>query len=146
MKCANAQKFLDDFLLGELDPETEMQINEHLNECNVCREALRTREDFMKEFKIGTAHEPAQTIYPQIKKRIVRSVYHRRYWWIFPRQFVYTLGAFILGIVIMRIADVISQKKPESLQVEIYRVPVYQEPFADTVQFYTAPAKHLARS
>lgn len=146
MKCEDAQKQFDDLLLGELEPDIEIEVNTHLDECAECRRVWREHEKSIQELTTTTTFEPLPSAYQRIQANVVSSNRKSRFLWIFPKQVVYTLGAFLLGIVIMRVVDAIVAKKPDESQVEIHRVPAYQEPSTDTVQFYTAPAKHLARS
>jgi hypothetical protein len=94
----------------------------------------------------GFVFEPPASAFKRVQDTITVPRRDRRFLWIFPKQIVYTFGAFLLGIIIMRFVDAVFLNRTEEPQVEIYRVPAYREPSADTVQFYTAPAKHLARS
>ena len=146
MKCVCAQELLDDYVLNELAPDIEMQLNTHLDGCVPCRKALREREECLAEMESNMELDLPASAFKRIEGSRPLRRRKSRFLWIFPTQVVYTLGAFLLGIIIMRIVDAVLIDRSEESQVEMYRVPAYREPSTDTVHFYTAPAKHLARS
>lgn len=145
MNCREIRKYLDDYILGELDSDTEIQMNEHMSECKECAEELTKREAGFDIVKSSAKFEPSAETFRRIKRQIFVQRKQRRLLWIFPKSFVYAAAAFLLGIVLMKSLDVLFLKPEQSPRVEIKYETRHEEPFIDTVEFYYAPAKNLAR-
>lgn len=145
MKCQDIRSSLDDYILGELDPDTEIQMNEHLSECKECAEELTKKEAAFNIVKSSARFEPSAEPFRRIKRQIFIHRKQRRLFWIFPKSFAYAAVAFLFGIALMKSLDVFILKPAERPRVEIKYETRYKEPFIDTVEFYHAPAKNLAR-
>jgi len=145
MKCKEMHKYFDDYILGELDSVIEMQINEHLAECKMCRQILNDRETVINMIRNTQKFEPGAGTYDRIKSRIVIPKKEKRLFWIFPKSLIYVAASFVLGLILMRTVDIIALQRIKSPQVEMRYEPSHKEPFSDTVQFYSAPPKNLAR-
>ncbi len=145
MKCKEMQKYFDDYILGELGSAIEMQMNEHLAECKKCQKILEDKEAVLDVFRNTQKFEPGAGTYGRIKKRIVMQKKPRGLFWVFPKSLVYVAASFVLGLVLMRTVDIIMLQRVKNPQVEMRYEPSRKEPFSDTVQFYSAPPKNLAR-
>ncbi len=145
MKCQDIRSSLDDYILGDLDSDTEIQMNEHLSECKECAEELTKREAAFNIVKSSARFEPSAEIFRRIKRQIFIQRKQRRSLWIFPKSFAYAVVAFLFGIALMKSLDVFILKPAERPRVEIKYETRHEEPFVDTVEFYHAPAKNLAR-
>lgn len=145
MKCREIKTLFDDYILGELSPEFEIQINEHLSECKSCKKELQEKEVAIIAIKKSTVFEPSSESFRRIRKELPVPERPRNSIWLFPKQFVYALAAFLFGLVLMRSVDVLMFRQKEVPQAEIKYKTHHREPFVDTVEFYHAPAKNLAR-
>jgi predicted anti-sigma-YlaC factor YlaD len=145
MNCKEIRKYFDDYILGELDPVIEIQVNEHLAECNNCQKELDDKETVMNFLKDSRKFEPSNEIYNRISSKIRVPVREKKNIWVLPKSLVYTAAAFLFGIIVMRTADILFFQVEESPKVEIKYEPARKEPFSDTVQFYSAPPKNLAK-
>ena len=145
MKCQDIRSSLDDYILGELDADTEIQMNEHMSECKECAEELTKREAAFNIVKSSAKFEPSAEPFRRIKRQIFIHRKQPRLFRIFPKSFVYAAAAFLLGVVLMRSLDALLLKPEQSPRVETKYETRHEEPFVDTVEFYHAPAKNLAR-
>ncbi|MGB3340242.1 MAG: zf-HC2 domain-containing protein [bacterium] len=145
MKCKEICNLLDDYILGELTSELEIQINEHISECRLCKKELREKEAAIIAIKKSTVFEPSSDSFRRIKKVLPVSEKSRNSIWFFPKRFVYALAAFLFGLVLMRSVDILIFRQKEIPQAEIKFETHHQEPFVDTVEFYHAPAKNVAK-
>ncbi|MGB3478256.1 MAG: zf-HC2 domain-containing protein [bacterium] len=145
MKCREIKTLFDDYILGELDSDTEIQMNEHMSECKECTEELAKREAVFNIVKSSARFEPSAENFGRIKRQIFIHGKQRRLFWIFPKSFVYAAAAFLLGIVFIKSFDVLVLKSEPSSRVETKYETRHEEPFVDTVEFYYAPAKNLAK-
>jgi predicted anti-sigma-YlaC factor YlaD len=146
MKCEDIKGYFDDFILGETDPAMEIAINEHLLECPACRQELGEQEALFADLRRTTACPPPERAWHEVRRSIQalsRDRKPRFIRWFAP--IVYVTAAFLAGMVLMRAADVISLRSKESPALEIRNRPSYRIPYSDTVQFYAAPAKNLAK-
>lgn len=145
MKCNKIKQYFDDYILGELDPIIEIQVNEHFAECERCRKEIEKKEAVIRVFKNAKRFEPSDKTYRRIKAHIITPKKEKRLLWLFPKSFVYAAAAFLLGVILMRSIDILLFQTEESPKVEIRYEAPQKEPFSDTVQFYSAPPKNLAR-
>jgi len=143
--CKEIKKYFDDYILGELDSDTEIQMNEHLSECKECAEELTKREAVFNIVRSSPRFEPSAEIFRRIKRQIFIQKKQRKLLWIFPKSFAYAVVAFLFGIALMKSLDVFILKPEQSPRVETKYETRHEEPFVDTVEFYYAPAKNLAR-
>jgi len=143
--CKEIKKYFDDYILAELDSDTEIQMNEHMSECKECAEELTKREAAFNIVKSSARFEPSAETFRRIKRQIFIQRKQRRSLWIFPKSFAYAVVAFLFGIALMKSLDVLFLKPEQSPRVEIKYETRHEEPFVDTVEFYHAPAKNLAR-
>ena len=145
MKCEEIKTLFDDYILGDLDSDTEIQMNEHISECKECAEELAKREAVFNIVKSSARFKPSPEAFGRIKRQISVPRKQSRLFWVFPKSFVYAAAAFLLGVVLMRSLDVLLLKPEQSSRVETKYETRYEEPFVDTVEFYYAPAKNLTR-
>jgi len=145
MKCKEICDLLDEYILGELDPESEIQINEHLSECQSCKDELCEKEATVTAIKKVTRFDPSAEVLKRIRRSLPRQGKGQPFLWLFPKRFIYALAAFLFGIVLMRSVDILIFEQKEAPQAEIKFETRHQEPFVDTVEFYHAPAKNVAK-
>jgi anti-sigma factor RsiW len=145
MKCYEISKLLDDYMLGELTPELEIQVNDHITDCASCKKELQEREAVFAVIKKTAIFEPSDRSFQRIKDHKGRSVNKRYVLRFIPKSFVYAFAAFILGLLVMRTVDVLAPGKKEIPKAEIEYRYDHEKPFADTVHFYHAPAKNVAK-
>lgn len=146
MDCREIKRYIEDYVLGELDPGIEIQVNTHLTECENCQREIEERESLVNLFRESRRFEPSLETYsrvrsnirlPQKRRGLVRGV---------PKSLIFVTASFLFGIVVMRAVDVFIFSLAERQKVEATYEPLQQEPFSDTVQFYTVPVKNLART
>lgn len=145
MDCKEIKKYLEDYILDELEPTIEIQINEHLAECERCRQECEENERSINVFQKSQRFVPPLDTYQRLRRSIYVSRQARKSVWVFPKSFVFATAAFLLGIVLMRTVDVIIFPLEQKQKTEVRYEPLQREPFTDTVQFYTVPVKNLAR-
>ena len=145
MKCKEIIGLLDDYILGELTPEIEMQINGHLDECRSCNNELQKREAELALIKHATIFKPDNEAFRRIKRILPNRDRSAASVLSLPKRFIYAFAAFILGIVLMRSLDILFFTRKEIPQAEIKYETRHHEPFVDTVEFYYAPAKNVAK-
>jgi anti-sigma factor RsiW len=145
MKCREIKTLFDDYILADLDSDTEIQMNEHMSECKECAEELAKREAVFNIVKSSARFEPSAETFRRIKRQMFVRRKQSRLFRVFPKSVVYAAAAFLLGVVLMRSLDVLLLKPEQSPRVETKYETRYEEPFVDTVEFYYAPAKNLAR-
>ncbi len=145
MDCKEIQKYFDDYILDELDSVIEIQVNEHLTECDNCQKELGEKEAVMNLLKDSQKFEPSNEVYNRISSKIRVPVKEKKIIWGLPKSLIYATAAFIFGIVVMRTADILFFPIEEPPKAEIKYAPVRKEPFSDTVQFYSVPVKNLAK-
>jgi hypothetical protein len=145
MKCAEFREFYDDYILHELESEIEMQVNEHLLECEPCRKEILEREKVIDLFRKSQKFSPPVTLYRRITNGL--GVVHKERKPIFglPKGLVYAAAAFVLGVVMTRAIDSLFVRVERASPVEVKQEQLRPMPFSDTVEFYSVPAKNLAR-
>ncbi len=144
MKCTEIKPYLFDFVMDEVDPNTEIQIHEHLNECTACRAYVSEIEAVASRLQSPTRFAPAPGAYRRIRDALPRKKKQKIFSWL-PVSAGYALAAFLLGAVIMHTADNIMLRE-RAAEKEVRYEPPSRMPYADTVEFYTVPVKNLARS
>jgi anti-sigma factor RsiW len=136
----------DDYVLSEVEPSFEIQMNEHLLECESCRREIEERESLYKDFRGLPKAGPPERVYHRViqavhaPSRMKKPFY--AHWMVRTAALAAT---FILGMVLMRGVDVVSFRAREKPAVETRIRPSYRIPYADTIKFYSTPAKNLAR-
>ena len=145
MKCAEFREFYDDYILHELEPEIEMQMNEHLLECEQCRGEIVEREKIIDLFRKSQKFSPPATLYRRISDGIGVVHRERRQLFRLPKGLVYAAAAFVLGVVMTRAIDTLFLGVERTSPVEVKQERLRPTPFSDTVEFYSVPAKNLAR-
>jgi anti-sigma factor RsiW len=145
MNCEEIKKYLDDYILGEIDPVIEIQISEHLAECQNCQKEIKEREVVIESLKTSEKFEPPNEVYTKIKDDILIPRKEKRLLWGIPKRFSYAAASFVIGVILMHTADVLFLPVENAPKVEIRYEPTRKVPFSDTVQFHSAPAKNLAR-
>lgn len=145
MKCKEISNLLDDYILGEIIPEIEIQINEHIDECKSCKEELQEKETTIIAIKKSSLFKPSSEAFRRIKRELPLSGRSRNFIWFFPKRVVFAVTAFFLGLVFMRSLDVLIFRRNEVPQEGIKYETRHQEPFVDSVEFYYAPAKNVAK-
>ena len=145
MICSEMKNYLLDYVLEELPPEVQIQVNEHLAICQKCKGEVQQTEALIKGFKDSETFEPAPGIYGRIVRQISVPKPQRARFFGVPRGVVFAFAAFLLGIVITRSIDVIVMNVREPSRIEVRQEIPRRVPFTDTVEFYSVPAKNLAR-
>ena len=144
MTCSEMRNCLVDYVLWELAPELEIQVNEHLAICEKCRGEVRETESVVNRIRDSAKFRPAPDIYGKITDRIrVRKPQRARIFWM-PRSLVFAFGAFLLGVVITKSIDEITTNVRQPSGIEVRQEAPGGVPFSDTVEFYSVPAKNLA--
>jgi len=145
MKCSEMKKYLIDSVLEELDPELQMQVNEHLAICKTCRGEVQQTEAVIDSFRDPTRFKPASHVYGRIAKQIKMPEVKHASLAGMPKSLVFALGAFLLGIAVTKSVDavIMNVRRPE--RIEVRQESPRRVPFSDTVEFYSVPAKNLAR-
>ncbi|KPJ70489.1 hypothetical protein AMJ52_09910 [candidate division TA06 bacterium DG_78] len=146
MKCEKIKKYVEDYLLDELEQSLEIKVNEHLSKCSHCQKDFAGKETLINLLRDSLKFQPSHKVYKRIHKTVQKgSVREKSVLQGLPRHLVYATAAFLLGVALMRTIDTIMWATEQHPQVEIR----YEEPekvyLSDTVQFYSAPPKHLAR-
>lgn len=144
MKCSEVRKFLNDFVLEELDQETEIQVNEHCAQCARCQKVLTERYAVVNMLKRSERFEPPAHLYRRVKQHIFVPKKTLAFWGM-PRNLVFAMAMFFIGVVVTRAIDVYVMSMQPAAQKETQTQPLRLEHHADTVEFYTAPAENLAR-
>jgi anti-sigma factor RsiW len=144
MKCPEIENHLADYILGELCPELEIQVNEHLAVCEKCRGEARKTESLIDSFRDSVKFVPPQGVYDKIREQIkVREPQRTRNMGM-PRRLVFAFGAFLLGVVMTRAVEEIAANAGQSVKIEVRHEKPSRMPSSDTVEFYSVPAKNLA--
>lgn len=145
MNCTEIKDYFFDYVLGEIDPELQIQVNEHLAVCERCRGEVMKTEALIDDLKSASRFKPAPDIYGSIPARIraPRSTHPRLIG--IPRSVVFALGSFLLGIVLTRSIDTMIVNTRRTQRIEVRKEAPRKVPFSDTVEFYSVPAKNLAR-
>ncbi len=146
MRCSDLKGHFVDYALGELAPEIEIQVNEHLAVCERCRVEYGPIEETINSLEGARRFAPPPSTFKRITARIPvpRQTYPRFFG--IPKSLVFAFGAFFLGIILTRSIDSIivgSRRKPD---IEVRQEMPRKIPFSDTVEFYSVPAKNLART
>jgi anti-sigma factor RsiW len=145
MKCLEISDYLIDYVLEELNPELQIQVNEHLAICKKCQAEVQQTQGFIDNFRGTARFEPTSEVYKKIAEQVrMPKPEHRRLFGI-PRNFVFAFGTFLLGIVLTRSIDlfIVNARRPS--RIEARQEAPRNMPFSDTVEFYSVPAKNLAR-
>jgi anti-sigma factor RsiW len=145
MNCEDTKKYLVDHVLGELAPELQIRVNEHLAVCDKCRTEAAATERMVDGFRESVRFMPAPDVYRDISTRIRKTKPGRARLFGIPKSLVFALGAFLLGIVVTRSIDTVSRNRTESMRIEVRQEAPRKTPYSDTVEFYSVPAKNLAR-
>jgi len=146
MTCEELREFFDDYILGELDEAVEIRISEHLLECGSCRREVEERESLFVDFRNIPKLIPPESANRKIRNTVLTPTGEKkpfyRHW---IAKTAYMAAAFLVGMVLMRGVDVVSLRAREKPAAETRIRPSYRIPYADTIKFYSAPAKNLAR-
>lgn len=145
MNCREVNEYLDDLILGELSPETEIKIHDHLETCASCGKELSTREAAAAFLRTGNALMPESRLYNRIAEQLPRAERKPAGASSWLRTLAFTTAAFVLGIICMRAADVVIMNAKLTPTAEARYRPAFRAPFSDTVLFHAAPSKHLVR-
>jgi len=145
MKCSEIENHVTDYVLEELAPELQIQVNEHLAICDKCRGEVQHTEAVIAAFRDSARFRPAPDVYGRIAEQVRAPKSERARLFGLPRSLVFAFGAFLLGIVITRSVDSIIMNIREPSGIEVRQEPPRKTPFSDTVEFYSVPAKNLAR-
>jgi len=145
MKCNEVVKHLNDFVLEELDQETEIQVNEHCAQCDTCQKALTERYAVTDLLKKSERFDAPAHLYGRVKRSVFEPKKERFVFWGVRRSLVFAVAMFFLGVVVMRVVDVYVMSMQPAAKTEIRTEPLRLEQRSDTVEFYTAPAENLAR-
>jgi predicted anti-sigma-YlaC factor YlaD len=146
MSCEEIREHIDDYILGEVDPALEIRINEHVLSCAQCRRELEEREAGIGYFAAVPKAAVPDGAFRTIRSRLFPPRRGKRpFFASFGGRLVFVSAAFLVGMVLMRMVDVASFRVKARPAIETKARPYYRIPFADTIKFYSAPAKNLAR-
>jgi predicted anti-sigma-YlaC factor YlaD len=145
MKCSEMKEFIFDHVLGELAPEVEIRVNEHLAMCETCRREQHEVDAAFEGFKNAARFEPAPGIYEKITAHMKVPRQRGARLLGIPRNLILALGAFLLGVVITRSIDTVVTRTRGPVRIEVRQEEPRKMPFSDTVEFYSVPAKNLAK-
>ena len=145
MKCQETKKHLLDYVLEELPPELQIQINEHLATCAKCRAESDRIETTVSAFKNSVTFNPSPEIFARVRDQVPLKKPRSARLFGVPRSLVYAFGAFLLGIVMTRSMDTFVTWYEQPVQIEVREEKLREVPYSDTVEFYAAPARNLAR-
>ncbi len=146
MNCREVNEYLDDLILGELSPEIEIKIHDHLETCASCGKELSAREAAAAFLRTGNTLAPESRLYTRVAQqlpRVERKLVAAMPSWL--RTLAFATAAFVLGIICMRAADVVIMNAKLAPTAEARYRPVFRAPFSDTVLFHAAPSKHLVK-
>lgn len=145
MKCNEVIKHLNDFVLEELDQETQIQVNEHCAQCDRCQKALTERYAVADLLRGSERFEAPANLYGRVKRNVFVPRKEKPVFWGIPRNLVFAVAMFFIGVVVMRAVDVYVISMQPAAKTEIRTEPLRLEHRSDTVEFYTVPAENLAR-
>ena len=145
MHCGDMKEYLIDHILEELDPELQIQVNEHLAVCEKCRAEAAETERMVDGFKESARFRPVPGIYGDIAEQIRKPKPVRARLFGVPKSLAFALGAFLLGIIVTRSFETVINSRIEPSRIEVRQEVPRVAPFSDTVEFYSVPAKNLAR-
>ena len=145
MNCNEMKEYIDDYILGELDPAIEIQFNEHAAACEQCQREIAEKEKVIKFFEGSQRFEPPTEMYRRISSGFVLSKKEKKPLWKIPRSLVYVMAAFCLGVLLMRTVDVLVLRVEESPKAEMKYESTPKGLISDTIQFYSVPAKNLVK-
>ncbi|HXM01998.1 MAG TPA: zf-HC2 domain-containing protein, partial [Chthoniobacterales bacterium] len=75
MNCEEADRFLDAYLDGELDPAKRAELEEHLAGCAECQQKLDRLRQFREFFTANAPHYPAP---PELKGKVLARIEVKR--------------------------------------------------------------------
>ncbi|UCD06208.1 MAG: zf-HC2 domain-containing protein [candidate division WOR-3 bacterium] len=145
MKCQETKKHLFDYVLEEIPPELQIQVNEHLAICAECRAESARIGETVTAFKNSVAFKPSPEIFSRVRGQVpLRKPRSARFFGV-PRSLVYAFGAFLVGVVMTRSIDTFVAVDDQPVQIEVREEKLREVPYSDTVEFYAVPARNLAR-
>ncbi len=145
MTCSELKSHLVDYTLGELSPELEIRVNEHLAVCKKCSVLLKQIGDTVSGFEGSARFKPTPGVYTRIAEKITVLKPEPSRFLGMPKSMVFAFGAFMLGIVLTKSIDAIIISTRRVSGIEVRQEAPRRVPFSDTVEFYSVPAKNLAR-
>ena len=145
MTCRETKSNLIDHALGELPAEVEIQVNEHLSVCQRCRAEFQEIGKTIGGIEEGERFKPAAGVYRRISDGIIAPKPNPSRVFGIPKSLVFAFGAFLLGIVLTRSIETVIISSRRAPEIEVRQQQPQKVPFSDTVEFYSVPAKNLAR-
>jgi anti-sigma factor RsiW len=145
MNCREVNEYLDDLILGELSPEIEIKIRDHLETCASCGKELSTREAAAAFLRTDNTLTPGSHLYTRIAQQLPRAERNPTGAPSWLRTLAFATAAFVFGIICMRAADMFIMNTKLTPTAEARYRPVFRAPFSDTVLFHVAPSKHLVK-
>jgi mycothiol system anti-sigma-R factor len=100
MNCEEADRFLDAYLDGELEPDKRAELEQHLLECAECGEKLRRLREFRSFFAANAPHYPAP---PELRNKVLArlEVQRKSNIMALARQpWVYVAALLIIGVAV----------------------------------------------
>jgi hypothetical protein len=93
----------------------------------------------------SSGFKPVAEVYERIREQIRMPRPKPARFFGVSRSLVFALGAFLLGIIMTRSIDTIIRNRAQPSRIEVRQEVPRVAPFSDTVEFYSVPAKNLAR-
>jgi mycothiol system anti-sigma-R factor len=100
MSCEEADRFLDAYLDGELEPDKRADLEQHLLECAECQEKLRRLREFRSFFAANAPHYPAP---PDLRNKVLARLEVQRKSKIMAlarQPWLYAAALLIIGVVV----------------------------------------------
>jgi anti-sigma factor RsiW len=145
MNCREVNEYLDDLILGELSPEIEIKIHDHLETCASCGKEHSAREAAAAFFRTVNTLTPGSRLYTRIAQHLPQAERKPAGAPSWLRTLAFATAAFVLGIICMRAADLFVMSTKLTPTAEARYRPVFRAPFSDTILFHAAPSKHLVK-
>ena len=145
MRCSETREYMFDQAAGELPPEVEIHVNEHLAACDECRAEAQKFEAVAQAMGNAARFSPEPLLYGRIAEQLTRRRKRARLFGL-DRNLAFALGAFLFGVILTRSIDAVVARTSQPARIEVRQEEPGRTPFPDTIEFYAVPARNLART
>src|SRR5260370_15655153 len=111
MNCDEADRFLDAYLDGELEPAKRAELEEHLAGCTACQEKLRRLSQFRSFLTANAPHYPAP---PGLKNNVIAKLEVQKKSNIIAlarQPWLYAAALAVIGLAVAWLASSPNQEK-----------------------------------